>query len=215
MNFLSKLRTYLALGIINIARVAAYRVGLKTGLHPVLRIVARVPTPPFFLLKERKNEVHLANMTWRGSLCWFGWYYKPWCDNIPPNWLENPFSETEQPDAKSDWWSIPDFKTGDIKGLWELSRFDWVIPLATRAAANNLASLERLNFWIEDWSNQNPPYRGPNWKCGQEASIRVIHLVTAAWILDQDKKPTRVSRALVPAFAAYFSNYILCDWSAK
>ena len=73
MNFLSKLRTYLALGIINIARVAAYRVGLKTGLHPVLRIVARVPTPPFFHLKERRNEVPRANMTWHDSLCWFGY----------------------------------------------------------------------------------------------------------------------------------------------
>jgi len=34
----------------------------------------------------------------------------------------------------------------------------------------------------------NPPYLGANWKCGQEASIRVIHLCCAALILGQEKQ---------------------------
>ncbi len=35
----------------------------------------------------------------------------------------------------------------------------------------------------------NPPYKGPDWKCGQEASIRVMHLALAAILLQQVTAP--------------------------
>jgi len=107
----------------------------------------------------------------------------------PPNWFDNPFSDAPQPDTSYDWWKIPDFGAGDIKGLWELSRFNWVVAWATKAANGDVTSLDRLNNWLADWARKNPPYKGPNWKCGQEASIRVMHLVAAAWILRQDHSP--------------------------
>ena len=94
-------------------------------------------------------------------------------------------------DVTRDWWRIPDFGSGDIKGLWEISRFDWVVAWATKAAQGDDQALTRLNNWLSDWSRNNPPYKGPNWKCGQEASIRVMHLVTAAWVLGQDSGPER------------------------
>jgi len=59
------------------------------------------------------------------------------------------------------------------------------------AAGGDTSALNRLNSWLADWSRMNPPYKGPNWKCGQEASIRVMHLVTAAWVLGQDRAPER------------------------
>ena len=39
-------RTLLALGIPNLVRVAVYRVGLRTGLHPVCRVWAVAPIGP-------------------------------------------------------------------------------------------------------------------------------------------------------------------------
>lgn len=69
----------------------------------------------------------------------------------------------------------------------------WCLSMITEAFLIFLScgtgALQRLNLWLEDWAEQNPPYKGPNWKCGQEASIRVMHLALAAWVLGQDKTP--------------------------
>ena len=73
------------------------------------------------------------------------------------------------------WWKIPDFnkEIGDIKFIWELSRME-VLAFAQRARNGNDYALVKLNDWLTDWVETNPTYAGPNWKCGQEASIRVI-----------------------------------------
>ncbi|NLW04554.1 MAG: heparinase, partial [Pseudomonadaceae bacterium] len=78
-------------------------------------------------------------------------------------------------------------EVGDIKQIWELSRFDWALALAQSIRVGNTASLTKLNTWLADWCTNNPPYKGPNWKCGQEASIRVMHLAMAAKIMGQVK----------------------------
>lgn len=188
MKRATKLRTYVRLGPGSIARVAAYRLGLKSGRHPVQRLTAKVAKPPYFCNSERQGSIPSENKAWDDALWWFGWYKAPLSDTSP-YWFSNPFSDTPQPDSARDWWSIPDFGAGDIKGLWELSRFDWVVAWSTRAARGDRAMLERLNLWLADWARDNPPYKGPNWKCGQEASIRVMHLVVAAWVLEQDGSP--------------------------
>lgn len=186
MSRLTQLRTYARLGLASIARVAAYRLGLKSGRHPVQRLAAPVAAPPFFRASERTGKAPPANTAWDDALWWFGWHRMPLPDG-QPDWFANPFSDTPQPDASRDWWRIADFGTGDIKGLWELSRFDWVVAGATKAAQGDAAALERLNLWLADWTARNPPYKGPNWKCGQEASIRVMHLIAASWVLGQDR----------------------------
>ncbi|PVH28249.1 alginate lyase family protein [Pararhodobacter oceanensis] len=188
MKRLTKLRTYGALGPASIARVAIYRLGIKSGLHPVQRLAAPVAKAPFFHTVERRKETTPANTAWDEEMWWFGWYRQP-RPTGPPDWFANPFAKDPQLDASLDWWKIPDFGAGDIKGLWELSRFDWVVAWATKAALGDSEALERLNLWLADWARTNPPYKGPNWKCGQEASIRVMHLITAAWLLEQDEGP--------------------------
>jgi hypothetical protein len=185
---LTQAKTYARLGPTSIARVAAYRLGLKSGLHPVQRLVAPVAQLPFFRGVDAPSQKAEPNRTWNNSLWWFGWHSAQ-LPKTPPDWFANPFSNTVQPDATRDWWRIPDFGTGDIKGLWELSRMDWAVAWATTAACGDELALERLNLWLADWAARNPPYKGPNWKCGQEASIRVMHLVAAAWVLGQDRVP--------------------------
>ncbi|MBX9468088.1 MAG: heparinase II/III family protein [Rhizobium sp.] len=185
---LTEARTYARLGPASIARVAAYRLGLKSGWHPVQRLAAPAAQPPFFRAIDPSSQKADPNHTWDDSLWWFGWHRAPLPD-APPDWFANPFSNVVQPDATRDWWRIPDFGTGDIKGLWELSRMDWAVVWATTAACGDTSALERLNLWLADWADRNPPYNGPNWKCGQEASIRVMHLVATAWVLGQDQTP--------------------------
>ena len=191
MSRLARLRTYARLGPANIARVAAYRLGLRLGVHPVRRLAAGVAAGPFFRAAE-PGLVPPAppNTLWNDAIWRFGWHRSPLPDG-PPDWFANPFSDHAQPDAGRDWWAIPDFGAGDIKGLWELSRFDWAVAWATCAAQGDDGgvALARLNAWLADWAARNPPYRGPNWKCGQEASIRVLHLAVAAWVLGQDRDP--------------------------
>jgi Heparinase II/III-like protein. len=117
-----------------------------------------------------------------------------------PNWHQNPFNgvtaQTNLP-----WWQIPDFdpKLGDIKTVWEASRFDWVLHFAQQAAQGNETALDNLNHWLSDWCTHNPAYYGVNWKCGQEASIRVMHLAFAALLLQQHQQTSPALQTLIKA----------------
>lgn len=126
----------------------------------------------------------IARDDWKAFGPWFGTHSFP--AESPPDWHVNPFSGSRA-DSGRNWFELGDFdsKIGDIKTIWEASRFDWLIAMAQRAALGDQEELDRLNRWLADWSSNNPPYKGVNWKCGQEASIRVMHLALAALILDQ------------------------------
>lgn len=182
----------LALGPVNLARVGTYRLLLKAGVHPVQRLTAETPTGPWFDVPAAESPKGARPRdSWRDQAVSFGWFNTPL--NGAPDWLANVFASDRRVAADRPWWTIPDFdpRIGDIKTIWEASRFDWLIAMAQRAAAGELAELRRLNAWLDDWLKANPPYLGPNWKCGQEASIRVMHLALAALILGQAEAPTR------------------------
>lgn len=188
MRRLTKLRTLAKLGLNNIARVALYRLGLRSGFHPAQRLRYPIPEAPFFRDAISQEGMPRRNRQWSETACYFGWYHTPLPDGTP-SWFKNPFSDQPQHEARDDWWRVSDFGYGDIKGVWELSRLDWAVAWATQAANGDGLALKRLNLWLSDWATQNPPYKGANWKCGQEASIRVMHLCLVAWLLEQDKTP--------------------------
>ncbi len=183
----SKVRLALALGFLNIARIATYRLGLRLGFNSVRRLRANTPQGPFYQLVQSPNDVAApAVSTWRTSALLFSRWPIHLTDS-PPDWLANQTNGKRSIGLETDWWLIPDFDpaVGDIKLIWELSRMDWVLALAQRVRQAEPGALERLNDWLADWSIHNPPYQGPNWKCGQEASIRVMHLACAALVLGQ------------------------------
>ncbi len=186
MTIAVTLRTLFALGPINLARVGLYRLTLKAGIHPVQRLGHDVPKGPFYKRTMRKPTSLKPRSDWqKGSANYFGQIIKGVSE--PPDWHVNPRVETVSSMTKLPWWKIPDFDstTGDIKSIWETSRFDWLIAMSQRASLGNAEELSRLNAWLENWVQSNPPYFGINWKCGQEASIRVIHLALSACILGQ------------------------------
>ena len=200
---LTRLRTMCALGVGNLARVSTYRIGLKTRLHPVMKLAATLPQGPFFAAPaEISRPGAIASQAWRDTGLWFSAH--DFALDGPPDWHANPFRPGTRADAEHPWHDIPDFapELGDIKTVWEASRFGWAPAMAQRAALGEAAELDRLNAWIEDWSRRNPAYRGANWKCGQETSIRVMHLAAAALILGQMKEPLPAFRTLLAAHLA-------------
>ena len=119
-------------------------------------------------------------------------YYSHKSFNVgsPPNWFLNPYNGNKFIDSNMHWSDIKDFDTeiGDIKNIWEASRFNWVGTLAySYKISQNENYLITMNEWLKDWTKHNPPNTGPNWKCGQEASIRVINLLIAYEILGYNK----------------------------
>ena len=182
------LKTLAALGPESIVRVGAYRLGLRSGRHPVQRIAADVPRGPFFAPAPPLSDLPPPNARWSDRLWWFDWFSIDRPEGAP-DWHHNPFGSARS-DQTSNWWAIPDFDgSGDIKGAWELSRFGWLAAFATQAAHGDANALASINQWLQSWLQENPPYRGTNWKCGQEAAFRVLHLLAAAIILDQDRAP--------------------------
>ena len=197
---LTKIHTYLQLGLTNILRVAAYRIGIRIGLHPATRIKRKIGGERFFRNIGNYISTLPSSGAWKDEAVYFGWYRVP-LGNDPPDWHANPFSGKRVEPTDLQWWKLPDFglDAGDIKCVWEASRFDWVVADAQRGATGDNTSLEKLNRWLSDWCRKNPAYYGPNWKCGQEASIRVMHLVVAAMILQQEENPNPELVQLVDA----------------
>lgn len=70
-------------------------------------------------------------------------------------------------------------QAGDIKYVWDKSRFCFLFDLL-RSDFHFEKDQSKLVFeLIEDWIDQNPVNRGPNWICGQEISLRVINWISA------------------------------------
>lgn len=96
----------------------------------------------------------------------------------PVDWLLNPFRGARH-EAREHWCDYPTFSPtlGDVKDVWEPSRFACAYALVRAYALTGDAKYP-ATFWalFESWAAQNPPNRGPNWKCGQETALR-----TMAW----------------------------------
>ena len=97
----------------------------------------------------------------------------------PDRWTRNVLTGRSL-DPRRHWSRIPDAGADDIKGVWELSRFSWAYALV-RAWLRDGEDRHVELFWstLEDWMGRNPPNRGPNWMCGQEASFRLIAVTFA------------------------------------
>lgn len=196
--FFIKARTALALGTGNLCRALGYRLGVKTGLNPVRRLTAPMPTGPFFIQPSRQESLLPCTEQWAGEVH----YYGRWPVAVgepPPDWHLNPLTGVRVPSPEREWWRIADFDSavGDIKSIWEASRFDWTLAFSQRACQDDGASIAKMNQWLLHWCQHNPPYYGPNWKCGQEAAIRVLHLAMSAVMLDQHHQPLPGLIALV------------------
>lgn len=182
-------RTAWRLGLWNVLCVLLYRVRVRFGIFS--SETGNVASDDLFAERSRVAVSTPAPVV---SVKCFGWKPVEISIGATPDWFLDPFSHRRYPDPHRPWHQLPDFDKdcGDIKCIWELSRWEWVVRLAQRGRhAGDASAITTLNAWLRDWVASNPCYRGPNWKCGQEASIRVMHVAMAALILGQMDNPGR------------------------
>lgn len=93
---------------------------------------------------------------------------------FPPDWHRNPFTGQRLP-ADRHWTLVDEYAQGDIKVIWEPSRFGFAFALVRQYARDGDDRWPEL-FWrlVECWRTDNPPESGPNWRCGQETTFRVM-----------------------------------------
>lgn len=194
--------TILKLGIKNVLYIIWYRLTLKIGLRkrwfPITTISFKdVFFNPSKIRQDYPEEwktplLDSANKILNGKLEYYSFHWKT--IDRPPNWFINPFNSKTYPNNHLHWTCLPDFhpEVGEIKNIWEASRFNWITTLArANAVTGESKYLIAINSWLKDWIEKNPVNNGPNWKCGQEASIRIFNLLNAAFILSQHNNPSQ------------------------
>ena len=198
------------LGFRNVAYVAWYRLSLKTGFRKHWFKQKEFKSKANFFKESKvktdypaewkKKLINDAHKVIKGELRYFAYHWKQ--VGNPPNWFLNPFNGTEYPETYKHWCNLPDFNpaVGDIKNVWEASRFEWVVTLSRAyAVTGDKTYLDNINAWLSDWAEKNPLNTGPHWKCGQEASIRLFNLLNASYILNQYESPSEALTEFVYA----------------
>lgn len=184
------LSTAMQLGIGNIARVAVHRALKKGRIYKALAprraprekfpVDLRVETLMELPAGVDRSVLAEADELLAGRAAFFS-VHSHYIGN-PPDWFRNPFQNARHPQPRGHWSEIREFssKGEDIKIIWEMSRFSWVLVLARAwRISGEERYLSALQLWIRDWWERNPPNTGPNWMCGQEASIRLINTLLA------------------------------------
>ena len=92
------------------------------------------------------------------------------------NWITNPVSGYQY-DIKQHWTEVEDItqEAGDIKYTWEKSRFSFLYMLLRYDYHFDTDCAEAVLGEIESWLDANPMNSGPNYKCSQEISLRVMN----------------------------------------
>ena len=92
------------------------------------------------------------------------------------DWLTNP-TTGHRYDGKVHWSEVADISqdAGDIKYVWERSRFSWLLTLIRDDYHNGTDHAEYVFTQIDDWIAHNPVNQGPNWRCSQESSLRITN----------------------------------------
>ena len=91
-----------------------------------------------------------------------------------PDWHRNPMTGQRVPFNRH-WSELGDFDYGDIKLVWEASRFTFVYPLIRTYVSTGDERYAQI-FWelVEHWAHYNSPNLGPNWMSGQELAFRLM-----------------------------------------
>jgi len=123
-----------------------------------------------------------ADNALEGKIFSFSREYLDYVDNGKIAWNRNPITKVKAGDSLS-WNRLPDFgEYGDIKLIWEASRFPQVYAFINAYAYTKDEKYAKACLGqIVDWIDANPYPNGVNYKCGQEITFRVI-----AWMVAVD-----------------------------
>lgn len=171
---------------------AGYWLQAKTGLL-TLRFPKGATQKSFISIQEWRNETPaflfdpeklsvqrnagITDLKWRAEqirMGMFRYFSGEWFE--VPDWHTNLLTGFTYP--KSQHWSkVNDFspKAGDIKYVWEKSRFTFLYDLIRYDFHFSEDQSATALGLITDWIDRNPVNCGPNWKCSQEIALRVLN----------------------------------------
>ena len=224
-RYLDLIQTVPRLGIGRLAHYAVHRARLRTGAYARTTPAVsweEIPeshlegasgglahtvadAPEYDPSGSGKGLLDEADRIVQGELNYFShhWLMRP------ADWRSNPFNSYSTP--LNHWTALRDFATeqGDIKWIWEPSRFDWAHTLG-RAWVLSHDERYAEAFWslLADWVHHNPPNQGVNWKCGQECALRMIVLVWAAPLIDDAKASTGERKGMLWRIVAALADRI-------
>lgn len=141
---------------------------------------------PNIALKEKATKIL------NGEICFFNSQWQNLGKSY--NWITNPDTNYTY-DITKHWSEICDFNplNGDIKYVWEKSRFTHLLTLMRYDYHFNDDNAVFVFTEIESWIDANPINQGPNWKCSQEISLRLFNWI---YVLTFYKNSSAFSQAL-------------------
>ena len=137
------------------------------------RETLRLPRRPTTTLRDRVARLRA------GEFPYFNAGHR--CIGTDYDWLTNPDSGFRY-DGAAHWLDVDDFAAaaGDIKFVWEKSRFSYLHTIVRYDYHFEEDCAEWVFGEIDSWLSANPINRGPNYKCSQEISLRVLNWL---WVL--------------------------------
>ena len=190
MKYVENIKLVFNLGFYSVLAVLIYRLRKKLGLFK--NNYSSVEFSKHDMFFSKNIDTPFRDFKPRGlHIEWFGHIHFD-LKTVSLIWNKNHLSGEMIPIDTLKFWKINDFSEifGDIKGVWELSRFEFLIPLAQHAALGDKISFEKMNNLLFEWTIENPVNQGVNWKCGQEISIRLLHICCALLIQGQTRNVT-------------------------
>lgn len=94
------------------------------------------------------------------------------------DWITNPDNGFKY-DINKHWTEVNDYnkEAGDIKYVWEKSRFSFLYTIIRYDYHFDEDHSEFVFSQIEKWMDANPINMGPNYKCSQEMSLRILNWI--------------------------------------
>ena len=145
--------------------------------------------PPFFfygkeipnLLKEEKKILAETFQEIQKGI--FTFFNKTKIDLLVNyDWVTNPLTDYKY-NINQHWSEIEDLslKSGDIKYVWEKARFSFLYDIIRYDFHYDDDQSDFVFNQIEDFIDKNPINQGPNYKCSQEISLRVMNWTFALY----------------------------------
>jgi hypothetical protein len=127
-----------------------------------------IPKEPTTEIQQRFDELK------SGKLLLFGSELKDLGTEY--DWVTNPDSGHKY-DITKHWTEIPDYskEAGDIKYVWEKSRFSYLYDIIRYDYHFDTDCGAMVFADILSWIKGNPVNMGPNYRCSQEMSLRVLN----------------------------------------
>ena len=138
------------------------------------------PKNPSLILQTNASRI------FAGEVCFFSYQWRNLGTHY--DWITNPDTNYGY-DAHIHWSKINDFnpQNGDIKYVWEKSRFSYLLTIIRYDYHFETDSSEFVFNEIRSWIKANPINQGPNWKCSQEISLRMINWLYALFFYKNSK----------------------------